>query len=76
MEIVRTDPYLRCLKRLRKLKATDADITAMEDAIAADPEGGDIIAGAGGLRKVRFGFGGQGKRGAGGPSITPGRARG
>lgn len=31
--------------------------------IAADPECGRLIQGGGGLRKVRFGIGGRGKRG-------------
>ena len=33
------------------------------DMIAADPESGRLIEGGGGLRKIRFGIGGRGKRG-------------
>src|SRR5829696_5046738 len=33
------------------------------DMIAKDPECGVLVPGAGGIRKVRFGFGGRGKRG-------------
>lgn len=65
MEIVRTTSYRTSLKRLAKLGASDADIRAMEDAIAAFPEAGDVVPGTGGLRKVRFGYARQGKRGGG-----------
>jgi hypothetical protein len=65
MEIVRTRPYAKALKRLAKLGASEPDIRGMEDAIAADPRAGDVIVGGGGIRKVRFGFGGRGKRGGG-----------
>ena len=59
MEIVRTATYARNLKRLGKLGATDADVIAMENAIAANPEVGAVIKGSGGMRKI--GFGGSGK---------------
>jgi putative transcriptional regulator len=36
---------------------------AIVDRIAANPECGVVIPGTGGIRKVRFGFGGRGKRG-------------
>ena len=62
MEIVRTSPYLRTLK---KLGASKFDIEAMEGAIIADPEAGEVIQGTGGVRKVRFGMAGRGKRGGG-----------
>ncbi|MDO8380553.1 type II toxin-antitoxin system RelE/ParE family toxin [Phenylobacterium sp.] len=65
MEIVRTATYARNLKRLGKLGATDADVIAMENAIAANPEAGAVIKGSGGMRKIRFGFGGSGKSGGG-----------
>lgn len=65
MEIVRTQTYLRNLKRLRKLGATGADVLAMEDRIAADPNAGAVIKGSGGMRKIRFGFGQSGKSGGG-----------
>ncbi|MBM9401562.1 addiction module toxin RelE [Gluconacetobacter azotocaptans] len=32
--------------------------------LASDPYGGDLVPGLGGIRKVRFAAGGQGKRGA------------
>jgi len=43
MDIVRTKSYEKGLKRLRKLGATDLDITTMENEIAADPTVGDVI---------------------------------
>ncbi len=33
------------------------------DQVAADPRCGVVIPGSGGVRKLRFGFGGRGKRG-------------
>ena len=65
MEFVRTSSYARGLKRLRKLGAVEADFDEMERAIAANPEAGDLIRGSGGLRKLRFAYGGAGKRGGG-----------
>jgi hypothetical protein len=38
---------------------------ALEDEIAADPAAGDVIPGLKGARKIRFAFGGKGKRGGG-----------
>ncbi|HLI65753.1 MAG TPA: type II toxin-antitoxin system RelE/ParE family toxin [Caulobacteraceae bacterium] len=64
-DVVRTQTYSKSLKRLRKLGASDADILAMENEIAADPARGDVIQSSGGLRKFRFAFGGSGKRGGG-----------
>ena len=37
------------------------ELAAIVDAIASDPEGGDLIAGTGGARKVRHAGRGQGK---------------
>jgi len=62
MKIARTARYLRDLKRLR---ASASDIAKLEQSIATDPTSGDVIPGLGGLRKIRFGFGGRGKRGGG-----------
>jgi hypothetical protein len=41
---------------------TDEERHRAIDMIAADPECGVLIQGGGGLRKVRFGIGGRGKR--------------
>lgn len=65
MELFRTSSYKAGLKRLRKLGASDADITVMENMIAAEPGIGDVIPGSGGMRKVRFGYAGTGDRGGG-----------
>jgi putative component of toxin-antitoxin plasmid stabilization module len=62
MRVVRTDVFRRCLK---KLNATKAEIDALEAAIVANPNAGDVIPGLGGIRKIRFGMGGKGKRGGG-----------
>ena len=41
----------------------EADREAIVSMIAAEPEGGDLIAGSGGLRKRRIPLPGRGKRG-------------
>ena len=62
MKIVRTKRYLKDLKRIG---ASAADVSALEQAIAANPNVGDLIQGLGGIRKIRFGLGNRGKRGGG-----------
>jgi hypothetical protein len=62
MRFVRTKRYVRDLKRIG---VSDDDVAVLEQAIASDPTCGDVIPGLGGIRKVRFGFGGRGKRGGG-----------
>jgi hypothetical protein len=42
---------------------SDEERFAVIDLIAADPERGVLIQGGGGLRNLRFGIGGRGKRG-------------
>lgn len=42
---------------------TDEDLTRLENALVEDPQAGDVIAGTGGLRKLRFAPPGQGKSG-------------
>jgi len=42
---------------------TEDELDALIYMVAADPMVGDLIPGTGGVRKVRFGRGGQGKRG-------------
>jgi hypothetical protein len=46
-----------------KGRMTDEERRSVIDMVAADPECGVLIQGGGGLRKVRFGVGGRGKRG-------------
>jgi hypothetical protein len=62
MEIVRTDRYVKDLKRL---KAAKSDVDALEAMIARNPLAGNVIPGLRGIRKIRFAFGGRGKRGGG-----------
>lgn len=62
MGLIATQPYNRSLKRL---KASDEDIRAMEDAVLNDPTHGDVVTGLRGIRKARFAMGGRGKRGGG-----------
>ncbi len=42
---------------------TDDEYAALQNAIAANPEAGDVIRGSGGVRKLRWGLAGSGKRG-------------
>lgn len=62
MKIIRTKRYLKDLKRIG---ATDVEVSILEAAIAADPTSGDVIPGLGGVRKIRFAMGNKGKRGGG-----------
>ena len=41
----------------------DESLTAFIGFIASNPEAGDVVPGSGGLRKIRWGSAGQGKRG-------------
>ncbi|MRG56120.1 hypothetical protein GF108_11075 [Phyllobacterium sp. SYP-B3895] len=62
MQIVRTTLYKKALK---KLKASKQEIEALEQEIASNPLAGDVIPGLGGIRKIRFGMAGKGKKGGG-----------
>jgi hypothetical protein len=62
VRIIRTNRYLKDIKRL---KVTAAEAAAIEAEITSEPEAGEVIQGLSGLRKLRFGFGGRGKRGGG-----------
>jgi hypothetical protein len=44
---------------------SDKDLETLLIAIAENPLAGSVIPGLGGIRKLRFGFGGRGKRGGG-----------
>jgi RelE toxin of RelE / RelB toxin-antitoxin system len=57
--VVETPPYLADAERL----FTAAERTTIIETLAADPRCGVVIPGGGGIRKVRFGFGGRGKSG-------------
>jgi hypothetical protein len=41
----------------------DDEYAALQHAIVANPEAGDLIRGSGGVRKLRWGLAGRGKRG-------------
>ena len=57
--VVETPSYLADAERL----FSGDERAAIVDSLAADPHCGVLIPGSGGIRKVRFGFGGRGKRG-------------
>ena len=42
---------------------TDDEHAALQYSIMANPEAGDVIPGSGGVRKLRWGLAGRGKRG-------------
>jgi len=42
---------------------SDEEYARLQDALIRDPETGDLIPGSGGVRKVRWGVKGRGKRG-------------
>lgn len=57
--VVETPSYLGDAERL----FSPLERKAIVDRLAADPTCGVVIPGSGGIRKVRFGFGGRGKSG-------------
>ncbi len=57
--VVETTAYLAKSAKL----LSDEERNDVVDELATDPELGDLIREGGGLRKVRFGIGGRGKRG-------------
>lgn len=59
MIFVETAVFTRQIKAL----VSDEEYAAFQRELAADPEAGDVIAGTGGLRKIRLAARGRGKRG-------------
>jgi mRNA-degrading endonuclease RelE of RelBE toxin-antitoxin system len=59
MTVAETAPFIRQAAKLW----TEDDRNAFVDFIAANPDAGDVIPDTGGLRKVRWGRTGTGKRG-------------
>jgi mRNA-degrading endonuclease RelE of RelBE toxin-antitoxin system len=57
--VVETPSYLADAERL----FSPDERKAIVDRLAADPACGVVVPGSGGVRKVRFGFGGRGKSG-------------
>lgn len=54
------NPYVRSL---RQRLWNDEDRTSFITFIAGNPDAGDVVPGSGGVRKVRWGSAGRGKRG-------------
>ena len=42
---------------------SDEEYSSLQNALIKDPEAGDLIPGSGGVRKLRWGVAGRGKRG-------------
>ncbi len=57
--VVETPAYLSDANRL----FSEEEKEAIVDQVSTDPHCGVVIPGSGGIRKVRVGFGGRGKRG-------------
>ncbi len=57
------------------LGLNDRDMARLQNVLVADPEAGAVVAGAGGLRKLRFARPGEGKSGSlrVGYALIPGR---
>jgi len=59
--VVETASYLASAELLM----TEDERAAVADAVARDPQAGDLMSGTGGLRKLRVALQGRGKRGGG-----------
>ncbi len=53
----------RLFTRLVGEYLTDEEYSRLQQALIAEPEAGDMIPGSGGVRKLRWGVAGRGKRG-------------
>lgn len=51
------------VKAWETMNMDDSDLRRLESLILSNPEGGDIIQGSGGARKIRFQAQGKGRRG-------------
>ena len=60
IEFIETSIFTKQIKAL----ASDDELKSLQVELIADPEKGDLIQGAGGLRKVRMATGQQGKSGS------------
>ncbi len=60
IEFIETSVFTRQIKQI----ATDDELKVLQQELIAQPEKGDLVAGTGGLRKVRMATGGQGKSGS------------
>lgn len=59
MQIIETPIFTRQVKSL----LTDEEYRNLQNELISRPEGGDVIRGSGGLRKMRWRISGRGKRG-------------
>ena len=59
MEFIETPTFTRLLASL----LTDDEYSRLQKVLMENPEGGDIIKGGGGIRKLRFALPGRGKSG-------------
>ncbi len=59
LTVVETSRFVRLSERFWN----EADRMEFIDYIAVSPDAGDVVPGTGGLRKIRWGQGGRGKRG-------------
>lgn len=57
--VVETPAFTRAATKIWN----EAELAALVDHVARDPEGGDVIPGTGGVRKMRWSRSGSGKRG-------------
>lgn len=58
-EFIETPLFTKILPRY----LDDDDYAKLQDALNAQPEAGDLVPGSGGVRKMRWGVRGRGKRG-------------
>ncbi len=61
MEIIRTQSYIKALK---KLKISQQDENRLLAELSDNPEKGRLIVGGGGIRKIRMALGDKGKSGS------------
>ncbi len=61
-KFVFTQPFRACWKAMG---LSDGDLPALEEALLANPQLGDVIEGTGGARKMRIRLQGRGKSGGG-----------
>lgn len=54
---------LRSFRKAAKKLFSEADLATLTGFLGNNPEKGDVIAGTGGLRKLRWALAGRGKRG-------------
>ena len=59
IEVISLSGFRKASKRL----FTEAELAALIEFVGNQPDKGDVIPGTGGLRKLRWGFAGRGKRG-------------